>query len=117
MTTQLKDVALGRDDLLHRHGEFDEELFAYVGCVSIAEHCWHVVYLSTTWGQSCRATHRLLVFQEDRAYLGQYSHFSLEPIGVEGNAVIFGDGSTISFGESGPPAKVLLDGDLLEFSS
>ena len=117
LTTQLRNVAAARDDLLFRQGQFDEELFVYVGCVAVGELCWHVVYLSTTWGQSCRATHRLLVYQEDLAYVGQYSNFSLEPVGIEGSAVIFGDGSRISFGESGPPAKVFLNGDLLEFSS
>lgn len=119
ITGKLHVVAERIDGLLFRRGEFDDEQFTYIGLVKARPGTsWHVVYLSTTWGGSCRATTRLLVFSDDMRFVGQYSHFSARPLGTEGDTVFFDSpadqGDRITFTADGPPKKAWFDGENFE---
>jgi hypothetical protein len=117
---ELREVAAAEKGLLFAQNTFADEVFDYLGCVTVADRCWHVVYLSTVWGQSCRATHRLLVFDPSRQFLGQYAGFEALPARIEADSVIFlsqgmAEGGRITFTSAGPPAEVYIGGDKLTF--
>ena len=109
------------DGLFFKNGEFDKERFAYIGLIKVPSgQSWHIAFLETIWGCSCRHTPRLLVFSSDAHYIGQYSHFNGRQFVVDGDAIIFNDiapeeGNRIQFTEDGPPARVWIDGESPNF--
>ncbi len=56
-------------------GQFHEQEFKYLGITQSAKPV-HLVLFSTVWGGSCRATNRLLVFDQSNQFIGMYSHLS-----------------------------------------
>ena len=56
-------------------GEFHDQEFKYLGLAQSAKPV-HLVLFSTTWGSSCRATNRLLVFDQSNQFIGMYSHLN-----------------------------------------
>ena len=56
-------------------GEFHDQEFKYLGLTQSANPV-HLVLFSTTWGTSCRATNRLLVFNQSNQFIGMYSHLN-----------------------------------------
>jgi hypothetical protein len=103
-------------------GKFDEEEFKYVGKIKLSERDrYELVLLTTTWGESCRSTRLLLVFNADGAYLGNYSSLPDEPKKLSGAKLQFSfdpaDGNTIEFTDSMPPSVVRLDGEIIKFES
>ncbi|HEV2112374.1 MAG TPA: hypothetical protein VGT99_13530 [Gammaproteobacteria bacterium] len=112
-TKDLRAAAEAGGAIFFEKGKFDTEDFTYLGeVVSPSGKRWFIVYLDTTWGLACRATKRLLVFNADRKYLGQY-YAVPEPTKISGDTVFFDteDGNTIKFTDSGPPKTAQIDGD------
>jgi hypothetical protein len=120
ITSELRNSAVKAGVVFFKDGEFYEETFLYIGEV-VQDHSkkWHVAQLKTIWGNSCRGTSRLLIFSEDKKYIGEYSHYDAIPIRIENNQIIFDatpeSGNSIIFDEEGPPKKVRINGDFLEF--
>lgn len=103
-------------------GQFHEEEFKHVGKIKVSgKTTFELVLLTTTWGESCRATRRLLVFGADGAYIGNYGSLPDEPSKLTGTKVQFPfdeeTGSTIDFGGVKPPPEVRLDGEILNFEA
>lgn len=101
-------------------GKFDEEEFKYVGKIKLSEKDrYELVLLTTTWGESCRATRRLLVFNSDGVYLGNYGSLPEEPSKLTGSKVQFpfdeSDGNVIDFSGAKPQSEVRLDGEVFHF--
>ncbi len=104
------------------NGKFDEEEFKYVGKINLsAKDRFELVLLTTTWGESCRATRRLLVFSADGAYLGNYGSLPEEPSKLIGAKILFPfderGGNFIEFSGANPPSEVLLDGENIQFDA
>lgn len=85
-------------------GTFHEQEFRYIGSVRGASRL-HLVWFSTTWGQGCRATNRLLVYDAGGHLLGHYGLISAKPVRVSGAAVAFDDGTSVSF-RNGIPEQI-----------
>lgn len=121
LTAKLRTAAAQRKDILLGQGQFDAETFRYLGEVRRPSgKRWHVAYLETTWGTSCRSTPRLLVYSADLKYLGQYSHFGPRLLRLEGDTIHFdgvepAEGGKIQFSDQGPPKKAYVDGQSLTF--
>jgi hypothetical protein len=56
-------------------GEFHHQEFKYLGLTQSVKPV-QLVLFSTTWGSSCRATNRLLVFDQSNHFIGMYSHLN-----------------------------------------
>jgi len=56
-------------------GEFHDQEFKYLGSTQSGKSV-HLVLFGTTWGSSCRATIRLLVFDHSNQFIGMYSHLN-----------------------------------------
>jgi hypothetical protein len=91
-----------------------------VGIISTGGKKYQIFYYR--WEESCPAglaihsSQRLIVITGTHQYLGSYS-IGDRPSGFRGSSVLFAfpdiEGNRITFGKNGPPAKVLLDGELL----
>jgi len=86
-----------------KRGEFHEQEFNYLGHIT-TEHTLHLVNFTTIWGQSCRATKRLLVFDSKNRLLGMYSHLESEIKNIQNNRLIHESGQA-DF-TNGPPSKI-----------
>jgi hypothetical protein len=56
-------------------GEFHDQEFKYLGLTQSTKPV-QLVLFTTTWGSSCRATNRLLVFDQSNRFLGMYSQLN-----------------------------------------
>ena len=118
--TEKLHVEATSQNLLFNNGEFHDERFSYIGAVrTVGGAAWHVALVVTTWGQSCRATSRLLIFDRDLHFKGQYSHFQVRRFRVEGASILIADaeqedGNRIDFDDHGPPETAHFDGDNYE---
>jgi len=83
--------------------EFYEQEFRYLGQTQTAQ-AYHLVNFVTIWGQSHRATKRLLVFDSRFHFLGMYSHLDPGVQSLKGNLLIHESGQA-DF-SAGPPAKI-----------
>jgi hypothetical protein len=100
---------------------FWDETFTYVGDTHTQDgKTYKIGYLVTIWGESCRATRRLFVFDHNNDYLGQYYGIMLAPTKIVGATLYFPfkaeDGNTLSL-EAGPPKQAWLDGENPEWAS
>lgn len=96
---------------------FSEETFTYIGEVRTkAGKTYRIGYLSTVWGEACRATSRLYIFDGDDRPLGHYDGVIMDPrkVAISGAELKFRfdpkDGNTLDLG-NGPPEQAWLDGD------
>ncbi len=126
MASELHSVAQQVPGLFFGRGDFDEERFTYVGAVRTAGgKVWHVAYLNTVWGATCRATSRLLIFAADRSFAGQYAGLIVRPFRIDADTIIFDapPGATngltfrLTFTDDGPPLKANVGGDYTVFRS
>lgn len=103
-----------------KQGTFDEEELRYLGRTP-APGAFDLVLLTTTWGEACRATRRLLVFDYSGMYLGCYTGLSAAPTQLVGSALLFPVepelGDRIEFNAQQPVSKVRLDGYRLSFET
>jgi len=83
--------------------EFHEQEFRYLGSTQ-SNNPYHLVNFVTIWGQSRRATKRLLIFDSNRQLVGMYSHLDPEVLSLRGNSLILEHGLA-DFSVS-PPAKI-----------
>ena len=102
---------------------FDIETFTYVGNVlTKSGTTYKIGFLETVWGESCRATNRLLIFDAQNKYLGQYYGIDTDPTKIQIRKGVLSfpfeskDGNKLDLDE-GPPAKAWLDGDNPEWSA
>jgi hypothetical protein len=125
VASELHAVAQQVPGLFFGRGDFDEERFTYVGAVRTGGgKVWHVAYLSTVWGTSCRATSRLLIFAADKSFVGQYAGMLARPFRIDADSIIFdappgaADRLTfrLTFTEDGPPLKANFGGDFFVLS-
>jgi hypothetical protein len=107
---QLKDVELGSWD-----GGFWAETFTYIGDARTKSgKVYRVGFLTTLWGEACRATNRLFIFSSDNVCLGQYGGISDPPIKIAGSVLYFPFNEQVGNNldlENGPPPTVWLDGE------
>lgn len=101
-------------------GEYDEESLVYIGRTdSVRGNFFDVVILETTWGAACHMTRRLLIFDSNGTYLGNYSSLDERPTGVRGSVLAFPfpveEGNQIDLGHGIPTGEVLLGGQLHGF--
>lgn len=96
---------------------FSEETFTYIGETRTkAGKTYRIGYLNTVWGQACRATSRLYIFDGDDRPLGHYDGIITDPrkVTITGTVLKFkfdpSDGNTLDLG-NGPPERARLDGD------
>lgn len=96
---------------------FSDETFTYIGIVHTKKRkTYKIGYLSTVWGESCRATNRLFIFDGNNKYLGQYDGIMLDPkrVWIAGAVLHFpfksDDGNTLDLA-NGPPESAWLDGE------
>lgn len=121
LTAQLRLVAMNEANVFFAPGEFHRETFAHLGKVGHRSgHHWHVVRLETIWGSSCRLTSRLLVFDSNRRYLGNFSHIPSSKITIRGDTLMFSEvdpesGALLRFTNDGPPSKAWIDGEVHSF--
>jgi len=87
---------------LWAEGEFHQQEFKYLGLTESSKPV-HLVLFSTIWGDSCRATNRLLVFDQNHQFLGMYSHLN-SILRLKSNHLVLESG-TADF-TSGPPNKI-----------
>ena len=106
---KLKDIESGSWE-----SGFWNETFTYIGDAHTKSgKVYRIGFLITVWGEACRATNRLFIFNSDNVCLGQYGDISEPPIRIVGSVLHFPvddkDGSTLDL-ESAPPATAWLDG-------
>jgi hypothetical protein len=93
---------------------FWEETFSYIGDVHTRNgKVYKIGFLTTIWGQACRATHRLFIFGSDNSYLGQYDGITDPPVKISGSVLYFPYDAQVGNSldlENGPPAQAWLDG-------
>jgi hypothetical protein len=82
--------------------EFHDQEFKYLGLTQSAKPV-HLVLFSTTWGSSCRATNRLLVFDQSNKFIGMYSHLNTVKGFDQGRLVL--ESGSADF-QSGIPGKI-----------
>ena len=92
-------------------GTFVSEQIDYVGRVAGSSESWQLLYIVTTWGQSCRATARLLVFDAAGRYAGNYSGVA-RPDRIAGDRLVFPTGEEISLAETRLPGTMFVDGEV-----
>jgi hypothetical protein len=71
------------------------------------------------WGEAKRATIRLVFFENNKKYLGQFSHYNSSKIKINGLKIMFIDsnedlGNVIDL-TNGIPKEVRIDGQILKF--
>ncbi len=115
LVAELRHAVPTSADVLFPDGEFMLEDFSYVGRVDNGSHAWQLAHLTTVWGQACRATSRLLVFDDQRRYLGNFAGVPA-PSSVAGARVEFEGADPVLFDGSTPPTQVRVDGEVHEFS-
>jgi|GEM_PF-4905734 len=96
-------------------GTFDSEQVDYVGPVPKDRVAWQLLHITTTWGEACRATTRLLVFDRAGNYLGNYYGVA-RPDRVIGDRILFPTGEEIRFDGAEPPARLFVDGEAFSFA-
>jgi hypothetical protein len=94
-------------------GSFHRQEFNYIGLIK-SNQPLHVVWFYTEWGQSCRATNRLLLFSKNGKFIGSYSGVGEPSKIVNGNTLQFLQIEPVSF-SSGPP--LWLDSNKFETAS
>ena len=92
-------------------GTFVSEQIDYVGRVAGSSESWQLLYIVTTWGLSCRATARLLVFDAAGRYAGNYSGVA-RPDRIAGDRLVFPTGEEISLAETRLPGTMFVDGEV-----
>ena len=92
-------------------GTLVSEQIDYVGRVAGSSESWQLLYIVTTWGQSCRATARLLVFDAAGRYAGNYSGVA-RPDRIAGDRLVFPTGEEISLAETRLPGTMFVDGEV-----
>jgi hypothetical protein len=95
-------------------GQFDRTQVSYIGRLTVARVFWDLVYLSTYWGESCRETKRLLVFNAAGSYVGNYGGID-QPDHLAEDRIIFPAGEQVQFDHAGPPDSLYLDGEVHSF--
>ena len=110
--THIQHVEMGAVDK-----DFWDETFTYIGDAHTKSGVTYKIgFLEVIWGQSCRATQRLFIFDKDNKYLGQYYGIEVDAkdIKISGAVLHFpfdaNDGNTLDL-ENGPPKQAWLDGD------
>ena len=94
---------------------FWNETFSFIGKIHTTNgKIYKIGFLSTIWGESCRATNRLFVFGNDNLCIGQYAGMMEPPIKITGSKLLFPFdeqyGNIIDF-ENGPPLQIWLNGE------
>lgn len=94
---------------------FWDETFIYIGDVHTRNgKVYKIGFLTTVWGEACRATNRLFIFNSDNDCLGQYCGIMEPPVKISGSVLYFPfddqNGNTLEL-ESGPPPQAWLDGE------
>ena len=94
---------------------FWKETFTYIGEVHTPDgKIYKIGFLTTIWGESCRATNRLFVFGNDNICIGQYGGVTEAPLKISGSKLFFPFneeyGNKIDF-SNGPPSQIWLDGE------
>lgn len=94
---------------------FWDETFIYIGDARTKSgKVYRIGFLATVWGEACRATNRLFIFNSDNVCLGQYGDMREPPVKISGGILYFPfnvmEGNTLDL-ENGPPATAWLDGE------
>jgi hypothetical protein len=94
---------------------FWDETFMYIGDARTKSgNVYRIGFLTTVWGEACRATNRLFIFNSDNVCLGQYGDMREPPVKISGSILYFPfkvmEGNTLDL-ENGPPATAWLDGE------
>ena len=110
------------DSPFWKSGEFHSEDVYYVGRTTNAKQVsFQIVWMTTSWGQACRGTDRLLVFDSDNHLLGNYYGVSDRPNRVDGSTLYFpfdpAHGNVVSFSGEHPPPRIWLDGMVIDFGA
>ncbi|HEV7816713.1 MAG TPA: hypothetical protein VGP06_16635 [Janthinobacterium sp.] len=121
LASELHSIAQQVSGVFFARGDFDEERFTYVGAVHTAGgKTWHVAFLHTVWGTSCRSTSRLLVFSSDKRFVGQYAGLAVRPFRVDADSIIFDtpadQGNRLTFTAEGPPLRAQFGGEHVDLS-
>jgi hypothetical protein len=101
-------------------GTFDQEQFRYLGRVEATPTLFfEIAIVETTWGEACRMTRRILVFDKSGEYLGNFAGISKPPLRLEHQAILFSflpeDGNRIDFSIGSVPPQIRIDGELHDF--
>lgn len=97
--------------IFFEHGKFHRAQVNYVGRLTGDRTSWDLVYLSTDWGDSCRETKRLLVFDATGSYVGSYSGVD-QPALLTADRIIFPTGEEARFEHASPPDRLYVDGEV-----
>lgn len=92
-------------------GTFASEQIDYVGRVAGSSESWQLLYIVTTWGESCRATARLLVFDAAGRYAGNYPGVA-RPDRIAGDRLVFPTGEEISLDAATLPSSMFVSGEV-----
>ena len=123
LLSRLRDAAVrSSNSPFFKSGQFHDELLAYVGRVNSAGgKFFDLVVLETTWGAACRMTRRLLIFDSEGTYLGNYGSLDERPTAVQGSVVAFPfpveEGNELDLSHGIPTGEVLLGGQLHGFDA
>lgn len=103
-------------------GQFHHEEFKYIGSIKhVTKIRYELVLLTTIWGEGCRATRRLLIFDPEGKYVGSYASLQDAPIRILNSKLLFPyksvDGNNIDFSSANPPSQVRLDGEIFKFQA
>lgn len=111
--TRLRAAAERADpSVFFDRGQFDLERLIYLGRAT-GSGAYQAAALEVTWGQACRMTKRLLIFDARGGYVGYYGGFDESPSRLEGTVVLFpfkadlGDRIDLA---GGPPKEVRVGG-------
>lgn len=118
----MKSARSSGDSPFWKSGGFHSEDVYYVGRITNAKQVsFQIVWMTTSWGQACRGTNRLLVFDSDDHFLGSYYGVSDRPNRVDGSTLYFpfdpAHGNVVSFSGEHPPPRIWLDGMVIDFGA
>lgn len=93
----------------------------YLGSSRSGTKIYHLVYTVWMWDHGVRETDRLIFFSRNWRYLGNYGEIYYPPERICGNVLYWSYdpkiGNKIVLGKNGPPAKVVLNGEIYEFDN
>jgi hypothetical protein len=75
---------------------------------------FYIIALSTSWGESCKNTSRILVYNNARKYLGSY-YSEFLPTSIANDCLMFEGGKKSSSFTEGPPKEFSIDGTEFNF--
>ncbi len=93
----------------------------YLGEVHVGTKKFYVVYTTYSWDHGVRETDSLVFFSENWRYIGNYGEVYDPPERICGNVLYWPYdpkiGNRIELNKNGPPAKVILDGEVYGFDN